>query len=163
LHPLCPFWLDGNTILFSGINVAGGQWLPVGIYSVSLSAAKVTRLLDGRYLAPFVCDFGKTLYFSWGPTPQTEKPAKDARPPFNDFSGFHIWRVPLRDVLAQHSGELIWLSKGVFRSRPRQFCGTLRPNRRKLRVSLWKSWPRSAIHGDDSEVTKSWPSWRRSW
>jgi Tol biopolymer transport system component len=33
LHPLSPFWLDENTILFSGISIDGGKWLPVGIYT----------------------------------------------------------------------------------------------------------------------------------
>jgi hypothetical protein len=77
----------------------------VGIYSISLSAGKVTRVLDGLYLTPFVCDSGKMLYFSWGPNLEAKTPSGDAWPTFNDFSGFHIWRVPLGDVLRQHSGE----------------------------------------------------------
>jgi Tol biopolymer transport system component len=105
LRPLTPFWLDGNTILFSGIDIDGGNWLPVGIYSVSLSTGNVTRLLDGPYLAPFVADSGKTLYFSWGQGLQSKTPVGDTRPTFKDFSGFHIWKVPLRDVLQQSGGK----------------------------------------------------------
>lgn len=95
LHPLSPFWLDENTIFFSGINIDGGKWLPVGIYTISLSAGKVTRVLDGLYLTPFVCDSGKALYFSWGPNLEAKTPTGDPWPTFNDLAGFHIWRVPL--------------------------------------------------------------------
>jgi len=105
LKPLNPFWLDNDTILFSGISMSGGEWHPVGIYRLSLSTGTLTRILDGPYLTPFVCDSGKTLYFSWGPNLQTKTPAGDAWPTFNDFSGFHIWKVPLDDVLQQHIGE----------------------------------------------------------
>ena len=105
LHPLSPFWLDENTIFFSGINIDGGKWLPVGIYSISLSAGKVTRVLDGLYLTPFVCDSGKMLYFSWGPKLEAKTPSGDAWPTFNDFSGFRIWKVPLSDVLQQRGNE----------------------------------------------------------
>jgi Tol biopolymer transport system component len=105
LRPLSPFWLDDDTILFSGIDIDGGKWLPVGIYSASLTAAKVMRILDGLYLTPFICDSGKTLYFSWGPNLEAKTPSGDAWPTFNDFAGFHIWRIPLRDVLQQHRGE----------------------------------------------------------
>jgi Tol biopolymer transport system component len=105
LHPLSPFWLNGNTILFSGINIDGGKWLPVGIYSVSLNTEKINRILDGLYLTPFVCDSGKTLYFSWGPSMQSKTPAGDAWSTFNDFYGFRIWRMPLADVLKRHSNE----------------------------------------------------------
>lgn len=99
LHPLSPFWLDGNTILFSGVYVDTGKWLPVGIYSVSLNTGKVTRLLEGLFQTPFVCDSGKTLYFSWGPKLQSKTPVGNDWPTANDFYGFHIWKVPLRDVL----------------------------------------------------------------
>jgi Tol biopolymer transport system component len=99
LRPLSPFWLDGNTILFSGIDIAGGKWLPVGIYGVSLSTGRVTPLLKGLYQTPFVCDSGKTLYFSWGPRLRTKTPPGDNWPTVNDNYGFHIWKVPLRDVL----------------------------------------------------------------
>jgi len=105
LRPLNPFWLDEDTVLFSGVDVEGGKWLPTGIYRVSPRSGEVKPVLKGFYDSPFVCDSGKTLYFSWGPSPQTEKPVRDARPTFNDFSGFHIWRVPLRDVLQQTNGE----------------------------------------------------------
>lgn len=104
LHPLSPFWLDENKILFSGINI-DGEWQPVGIYSISLSAGQVTRILDGLYLTPFVCDSGKMLYFSWGPNLQTKTPSRDARPTFNGLYGFHIWRVRLADVVQEHGGE----------------------------------------------------------
>ncbi len=95
LHPLSPFWLDPGTILFSGEN----NNKPTGIYAASLNSQKVTRLLDGLYLTPFVCDTGKTLYFSWGPRLETKTPAGNDWPTFNDNYGFHIWKVPLRDVL----------------------------------------------------------------
>lgn len=112
LRPLNPFWLDEDTVLFSGIDVEGGKWLPTGIYRVSSRTGKVNPVLKGFYDSPFVCDLSKTLYFSWGPGPQTEKPAKDARPTFDDFSGFHIWRIPLRDVLQQtDDGERPGVSK----------------------------------------------------
>jgi Tol biopolymer transport system component len=99
LHPLSPFWLDGNTILFSGVNVDGGQWLPVGIHSVSLRTGEVSPILKGLYESPFVCDSGKTLYFSWGPELRTKTPAVEDWPTVHGFYGFHIWKVPLRDVL----------------------------------------------------------------
>jgi hypothetical protein len=76
-----------------------------GHLHVLLSAGKVTHILDGLYLTPFVCDSGKTLYFSWGPNLQAKTPSGDAWPTFNDLAGFHIWRVPLGDPLQQHSGE----------------------------------------------------------
>jgi hypothetical protein len=112
LHPLNPFWLDEDTVLFSGINNEGGKWLPTGIYRISLETGEVVPTLEGAYISPFVCDSGKTLYFAWGPSARTEKPAKDARPAFNDYSGFHIWRVPLRDVLQQtNDGERLGATK----------------------------------------------------
>lgn len=101
LRPLNPFWLDEDTVLFSGIDVEGGKWLPAGIYRVSPRTGEVNPVLKGFYDSPFVCDSGKTLYFAWGASPQTEKPVQDARPTFNHFSGFHIWRIPLRDVVQQ--------------------------------------------------------------
>jgi hypothetical protein len=111
LRPLNPFWLDEDTVLFSGIDVEGGKWLPAGIYRVSPRTGEVNPVLKGFYDSPFVCDSGKTLYFSWGPSPRTENPAKDARPTI-DFSGFHIWRIPLRDVLQQtNDGERPGASK----------------------------------------------------
>jgi Tol biopolymer transport system component len=105
LRPLNPFWLDEDTVLFSGIDVEGGKWLPSGIYRISLRTGEVSPVLKGFYDSPFVCDSGKTLYFSWGLSAQTEKSAKDARPTFNGFSGFHIWRIPLRDLL-QHTNDV---------------------------------------------------------
>lgn len=96
LHSLSPFWLDNDTILFSGEK--GNK--PVGIYKLSLSTGNLTRLLEGHYLTPFVCDSGKMLYFSWGPSLQAKTPRGDPWPTFNDFFGFRIWRVPLGDVLA---------------------------------------------------------------
>ncbi len=101
LRPLNPFWLDGNTLLFSGIDVIGGKWLPVGIYRVSLDTGRVTRVLKGPYLTPFVCNSGMTLYFSWGPRLQSRTPAGESWPTFNEFFGFHIWKMPLREVLHQ--------------------------------------------------------------
>ena len=95
LHPLSPFWLDNDTILFSGER----DNKPVGIYRLPLSTGSFTRLLEGYYLTPFVCDSGKTLYFSWGPNLGPKTPSGDPWPTFNDFFGFHIWRVPLGDVL----------------------------------------------------------------
>ena len=99
LQPRSPFWLDGNTILFSGETSNGGERLPVGIYSLLLNTGKVTRLLEGPYLTPFVCDSGKTLYFSWGPKLRDKRPAGGDWPTLNDFYGFRLWKVPLRDVL----------------------------------------------------------------
>lgn len=101
LHPLSPFWLDNDTILFSGEK----DNKPVGIYRLSLSTGTLTHILEGHYLTPVVCDSGKMLYFSWGPNLQAKTPSGDAWPTFNDFSGFHIWKVPLGDVLQQHSGN----------------------------------------------------------
>jgi len=95
LHPVSPFWLDDDTILFSGEVKSD----PTGIYSVSPRTGKVTRLLKGLYESPFVCDSGKTLYFSWGPRLRTKLPAGDHSPGPNNEYGFHIWKVPLRDVL----------------------------------------------------------------
>jgi hypothetical protein len=95
LHPVSPYWLDDDTILFSGEE----KGEPTGIYSVSLSKGKVTRLLKGLYETPFVCESGKTLYFSWGPKLRTKMPAGYDLPGPNDNYGFHIWKVPLRDVL----------------------------------------------------------------
>ena len=100
LHPLSPFWLDKDTILFSGEK----DNKPVGIYKLSLVTGNLTRLLEGHYLTPFVCDSGKTLYFSWGANLQAKTPSGSDWT-FNDFSGFSIWRVPLGDVLKPHSGE----------------------------------------------------------
>jgi len=112
LRPLNPFWLGEDTILFSGIDVEAGRWVPAGIYRVSPRTGEVNPVLRGFYDSPFVCDSGKTLYFSWGPSPQTEKHAKDARSTFNGFSGFHVWRVPLRDVIRQtNDGERLGRDK----------------------------------------------------
>jgi Tol biopolymer transport system component len=105
LRPLNPFWLDEDTVLFSGIDVEAGKWLPAGIYRVSPRTGEVNPVLKGFYDSPFVCDSGKTLYFSWGPSLQSKPPSGDAWPTFNDFSGFHIWKVPLGDVLPQRSGD----------------------------------------------------------
>jgi len=115
LRPLNPFWLDEDTVLFSGIDVEGGKWLPSGIYRVSPRTGEVNPVLKGSYDSPFVCDSGKMLYFSWGSSPQTEKLAKDARLGFNDFSGFHIWRIPLRDVLQRTNSR-----EGLGVSKPKQ-------------------------------------------
>ncbi|HVR27420.1 MAG TPA: hypothetical protein VMU26_29335 [Candidatus Polarisedimenticolia bacterium] len=101
LLPLSPFWLDNDTIFFSGEK----DNKPIGIYSLSLSTGNLTHLLEGYYLTPFVCDSGKMLYFSWGPSLQAKTPSGDAWPTFNDFAGFHIWRVPLGDVLQQRGNE----------------------------------------------------------
>ena len=95
LHPLSPFWLDKDTILFSGEK----DNKPVGIYKLSLITGSLTRILEGYYLTPFVCGSGKTLYFSWGPNLEAKTPRGDAWPTFNDFFGFRIWRVPLGDVV----------------------------------------------------------------
>jgi Tol biopolymer transport system component len=105
LRPLNPFWLDEDTVLFSGIDVEGGKWLPAGIYRVSPRTGQVSPVLKGFYDSPFVCDSGKMLYFSWEPNLEAKTPNGDGWPTFNDFSGFHIWRVPLRDVLQQHSDQ----------------------------------------------------------
>ncbi len=105
LKPLNPFWLNNDTILFSGIHVDGGKWLPIGIYRLSLSTGSLTRILGGPYLTPFVCDSGKALYFAWGAKLQTKPSSKDAWPTFNDFSGFHIWEIPLSDVLEQQNSQ----------------------------------------------------------
>lgn len=94
LRPLNPFWLDENTVLFSGIDVELGKWLPTGIYRVSLGTGEVSPVLKGLYDSPFVCNSGKTLYFSWGPGVRTRDGFKS-----NDYYGFHIWKVPLRNVL----------------------------------------------------------------
>lgn len=99
LQPLNPFWLSTDTILFSGVYNRSTKWMPLGIYSVSLSTGRVVRLLKGTYLTPFVCDSGKMLYFSWGQGLRTQTPTGAVWPTFNDFYGFHIWTIPLRDVL----------------------------------------------------------------
>src|SRR5258708_2278029 len=104
LRPLNPFWLDEDTVLFSGIDVEGGKWLPSGIYRVSLRTGEVSPVLKGFYDSPFVCDSGKTLYFSWGANLRTKSTSRDGFK-FNDYYGFHIWKVPLRDVLQQHSDQ----------------------------------------------------------
>jgi Tol biopolymer transport system component len=102
LHPLSPFWLENDTILFSGEK----DNKPVGIYRLALSTGNLTLLLEGHYLTPFVGDSGKMLYFSWGPKLEAKTPRGDAWPTFNDFSGFHVWRVPLGNVLQQtNDGE----------------------------------------------------------
>jgi Tol biopolymer transport system component len=104
LRPLNPFWLDEDTVLFSGIDIEGGKWLPAGIYRVSLRTGEVSPVLKGLYDSPFVCDSGKTLYFSWGPNLRTKSTARDGSKS-NDYYGLHIWKVPLRKVLQQPSGE----------------------------------------------------------
>jgi len=102
LHPLSPFWLDGNTILFSGEYAKDDR--PLGLYSVSLESGKVATLLEGTYLSPFVCDSGKTLYFSWGPKLAHKTPPGEDWSTSNPFYGFHIWKVPLHDVLGRVAG-----------------------------------------------------------
>ena len=104
LRPLNPFWLDENTVLFSGIDIEGGKWLPKGIYRVSLRTGEISPVLKGRYDSPFVCDSGKTLYFSWGTNLRTESSSRDELKS-KDYYGFHIWKVPLRDVLQKPSGD----------------------------------------------------------
>lgn len=101
LAALTPFWLDDDTILFSGveIDIRAGKWLPRGIYRLSLTSGNLVRLLDELCFSPFVCDSGKTLYFSWGPKLGTKPRTADNTPILNVFYGFHIWKVPLRDVL----------------------------------------------------------------
>ncbi len=101
LRPLNPFWLDEDTVLFSGIHIEGGKWLPAGIYRVSLTTERVSPVLKGLYDAPSVCDRGNTLYFSWGPSLRTKRTSRDGFNS-NDYYGFHIWKVPLRDVLQPH-------------------------------------------------------------
>jgi Tol biopolymer transport system component len=91
LYPVTPFWLSGDTILFSGLDNAEK---PLGIYSVSLSTGQVDRLLQGAYLSPFVCDSGKTLYFSWAPALSTKDFVWHDFHISNAFHGFHIWRMP---------------------------------------------------------------------
>ncbi len=90
VHPASPSWLDDNSLLFSGESDDGK---PVGIYRISLRTGKVVRLLEGAYLTPFVCDSGKTLYFSFGPKLQVKGNS------WNQFYGFHIWKVSMRDLL----------------------------------------------------------------
>ena len=97
LSPLSSLWLDGNTILFSGV-IDADKWLPVGIYSVSLDTGKVTRLLKGPYMTPSLCDSGKTLYFSWRPRLRTKTPVRNDGSNVNEFHQFHVWKVPLHDV-----------------------------------------------------------------
>jgi Tol biopolymer transport system component len=86
VHPVSPFWLDENTILFSGEN---DNQEPIGIYQVSLRTGRVDRLLIGMYLTPFVCDSGRTLYFSFGS--ELQRTGKS----WNPFYGFHIWKMPM--------------------------------------------------------------------
>jgi hypothetical protein len=95
LHPISLYWLNDDTILFSG--ESGNK--PTGIYRVAVTTGRVVRLIDGSHLTPSVCGSSKALYFSWGPKLQSKTPAGDDWPTFNDYYGFHIWRVPLRDVL----------------------------------------------------------------
>ena len=104
LRPLNPSWLDENTVLFSGIDIEGGKWLPTGIYRVSLRTGEVSPVLKGRYDAPFVCGSGKTLYFSWGPNLRAKRTSRDGGKS-DDYQGFHIWKIPLRDVMDQKSGN----------------------------------------------------------
>ena len=77
----------GRAGLWRGVFSGEKDNKPVGIYRLSLSTGNLTHLLEGHYLTPFVCDSGKTLYFSWGPSLQSKTPAGDAWPTFNDFSG----------------------------------------------------------------------------
>ncbi len=98
LRPLNPFWLDEDTVLFSGINSEGGKWLPTGIYRISLRTGEVVPILKGPYESPFVCDSGKTLYFAWGPNLRIKNTSRDGFNS-NDHYGFHIWKIPLRGVL----------------------------------------------------------------
>jgi WD40-like Beta Propeller Repeat len=98
LSPLSSSWLDGNTILFSGV-IDAETFLPVGIYSVSLSTGNVTRLLKGPYMTPSICDSGKTLYFSWRSRLRTKTPVRNDWSIRNEFHQFHIWKVSLHDVL----------------------------------------------------------------
>jgi WD40-like Beta Propeller Repeat len=93
LHPLSPFWLDARTVLFSG----EVRDQPVGIYSLSLGAGKVSALLRGTLRTPFVCDVGKMLYFSQGPNPRSRSQTADWQI-LNDSYGFHIWKIPLSHV-----------------------------------------------------------------
>jgi len=99
LRPLNPFWLDADTILFSGVEVNADKWLPTGIYMLLLSSGKMATLMKGLYLSPFVCDSGKALYFSWGPTLQSTSFGDEKKVIVNGFSGFHIWKTPLHDVV----------------------------------------------------------------
>lgn len=104
LRPLNPFWLDEDTVLFSGIDVEGGKWSPAGIYRISLGTGEVSPVLKGLYGSPFVCDSGKTLYFSWGPKLRTKSTSRGGFNS-NDHYDFHIWKIPLRDVMDQKIGN----------------------------------------------------------
>jgi len=42
---------------------------------------------------------------------EAKTPSGDAWPTFNDFSGFHIWKVPLADVLRQHEEHSEWVAR----------------------------------------------------
>lgn len=95
LRPLSPFWLNRDTILFAGRNANDD---PIGIYSVSLSTKKIVPLLEGAYLTPTVCG-STTLYFSWRLANGDPKRTDEVLSVPSDLYGFHIWKVPLRDVL----------------------------------------------------------------
>jgi WD40-like Beta Propeller Repeat len=93
LHPLSPNWLDDDTILFSGES----DDEPVGIYRVSLTSEKVVLLLKGQFMTPFVCASTRDLCFSWrAAQTQLDKASEGHNWP---LYGYHIWKVPLRDVL----------------------------------------------------------------
>lgn len=97
LHPVQPFWLERDLILFSGIN-GTGKSVPAGIFSISLESGEITAIHKGLYISPMVCDSGKTLYYSWGRALRTKTPAGKYWPVLNDNYGFHIWKEPLPGV-----------------------------------------------------------------
>jgi hypothetical protein len=99
LLPLNPYWMDDETILYSGIDTAGGRWVPTGLYSLSLALKRIDRILTGPYLTPSVCLSDQNLYFSWGSKLQEVPPTADDWPTFNDFHGFHVWKISLREIL----------------------------------------------------------------
>lgn len=116
LYPFTPFWLNANTILFSGMDKEEN---PLGIYRISLPSGTVTPILRGLYLSPFVCDSDRTLYFAWAPKLAGKDFVWHYLHLGNPFYGYHIWRVPLRDVLPQRSGQAPPTDKGQTTELPR--------------------------------------------
>ncbi len=104
LYPVTPFWLNANTILFSGMDKEEN---PLGIYELSLPSGAVTPIVKGLYLSPFVCDSGRTLYFAWAPKLAGKDFVWHYLHLGNPFYGFHIWRVPLHDVLQQRTRKAV--------------------------------------------------------
>jgi hypothetical protein len=102
LYPVTPFWLNADAILFATM---AEDETPLGIYQISLPSGAVTPVVTGLYMSPFVCDSGRTLYFAWVPKLSDKEYVLDDFHIGNFFYGFHIWRVPLGNLLRQHKSD----------------------------------------------------------